>query len=130
MSARLSSSTPAELPAVLGNERSIKQVLINLVSNAIKYNQSEGRVEISAVVNDGHVEIAVEDSGIGIPQELQGRIFKPFDRLEATEQSGSGTGIGLSISQRLLREMKSELEFTSEEGVGSRFFFSLPLADA
>ncbi len=122
-------STPDNLPMVLGNERGIKQVLINLISNAIKYNQSRGSVEITAQAEGGHVELQVRDTGIGIPKELQQRIFEPFDRLAATDQSGAGTGIGLSISQRLLKEMGSELRFTSVEGEGSTFYFTLPVVD-
>ena len=122
-------ATPPELPEVTANARSVKQVLINLISNAIKYNQSSGSVEVSATVGDGVVEVQVKDTGIGIPRELQQRIFEPFDRLAATDQSGAGTGIGLSISQRLLKEMRSELRFTSVEGEGSTFYFALPIVD-
>ena len=115
---------------MIANERSVKQVLINLISNAIKYNKPGGRVMLSAAAVPGHVEVAVEDTGIGIPEELHERIFRPFDRLAASDGRVGGTGIGLHISRRLLEDMGATLEFSSEEGVGSRFHFRLPIFDA
>lgn len=121
-------SVPADLPAALGARRSIKQVLLNLVGNGIKYNRPNGRVEVSAEVVGDEIEISVEDDGIGIPAALHERVFRPFERLTVGGDSAvGGSGIGLTISQRLLQELQSELWFTSTEGLGSRFYFALPV---
>ena len=110
---------------VLGNEQSITQVLINLISNAIKYNRPQGHVDVVVRRLGDAVEVAVSDSGIGIPAELIDRILLPFERLSTDE---AGTGVGLTITQRLLDEMGTELTFSSVEGEGSTFGFRLPLA--
>ena len=110
-----------------------RQVLINLISNAIKYNRPGGTVTLTALdpTNDETsglqlTGIVVADSGIGIPARLQHRLFRAFERLGQETGSIEGTGIGLMITKELIERMKGRLTFESVEGEGSRFFVQLP----
>lgn len=131
---RLLSSIDPALPArVIGDPVRLRQILLNLVGNAIKFTES-GRILVSAEQlgrQDGFVRmrISVEDSGIGISAEAQARLFQPFVQAESsTTRRYGGTGLGLSISRGLLRRMGSELELRSAEGRGSCFWFDLRVA--
>ena len=121
--------------AVLGDPARLKQVLMNLVGNAIKFT-SHGAIELSVrstTVNESEVELtfSVRDSGIGIGETELERLFRPFSQADAsTTRRFGGTGLGLAISQRLVDAMGSKLKVQSREGVGSTFFFSLTLAIA
>ncbi|MCR4379249.1 MAG: PAS domain S-box protein [Rhodospirillales bacterium] len=114
---------------ILADRTRFKQVLLNLLSNAIKYNRTGGKVILSSTITDDKMQrIAIADTGLGIPQKLQTELFKPFSRLGAENSNIEGTGIGLTITQRLLRAMGGRLEFESTEGFGSTFWISFPLA--
>lgn len=104
----------------------LKQVLINLLSNAIKYNRDQGQVTLSMEAVDDRVEIAVRDTGTGIPQERIDDLFEPFSRLEDGNSGVEGTGIGLAISLRLIEIMDGEIRVESTCGVGSTFRVRLP----
>ncbi len=101
----------------------LRQVLDQLVSNAVKYSPGGGTVTVSARRTDDAVEVAVADQGIGIPAAERERIFTKFYKAEG----GQGTGLGLFIAQGLVREMGGTMWVESEEGQGSRFVFELPL---
>jgi PAS domain S-box-containing protein len=103
----------------------LRQVLDQLVSNAVKYSPVDGTVTVSARRVDDAVEIAVEDEGVGIPAAEQERIFSKFYKAGGAQ----GTGLGLFIAQGLVREMGGRMWVDSEEGRGSRFAFELPLTD-
>ena len=123
----------ADLPAVvLGDSTRLKQVLINLVSNAIKFTErGEVLLKVRAQVERDvpRYLVAVRDTGIGIPPEVQGRLFKPFVQADSSvTRKFGGTGLGLAISRRLVELMGGELRVESEPGKGSTFLFSLPLA--
>jgi PAS domain S-box-containing protein len=105
----------------------LRQVLDQLVSNAIKYSPDGGTVTISAHRADDAVEIAVADEGVGVAVAERERIFSKFYKAGAG-QGGPGTGLGLFIAQGLVREMGGRMWVDSEEGKGSRFAFELPLA--
>ena len=110
-----------------GDRVRLKQVLLNLLSNAIKYNQSGGKVVIlSFYHNSGSVRIEVQDSGLGIPTQLQGTIFNPFERLGVKNKQAEGTGIGLMITRRLVNLMKGKVGVVSAPGSGSIFFLDFP----
>jgi CheY-like chemotaxis protein len=104
-------------------------VVLNLISNAIKYNRIDGRVEVRCEISDStNVDIVVQDTGIGIPAEELPRLFTPFDRLGAQTSAVEGSGVGLALSHRLMATMGGTLRATSEVGTGSIFVASIPLA--
>jgi DNA-binding response OmpR family regulator/anti-sigma regulatory factor (Ser/Thr protein kinase) len=104
-----------------------KQVLMNLVGNAIKFTPERGRIELAARKVDDRVKIEVRDDGPGIPAEQQQRIFEAFVRLTQTGNATEGTGLGLAITSRLVELHGSKLEIESKPGEGTCFYFSLPL---
>jgi signal transduction histidine kinase len=119
--------TPDSVPLLMGDENRIKQVLLNLTSNAIKYNQPQGRITIAAEAQEGVVQVSVEDTGTGIAPEAVKNLFKRFYRVPDTEGYTTGTGLGLSITQRIVQEMGGRIWLESQLGQGSRFYFTLPL---
>jgi signal transduction histidine kinase len=121
-------SSPRPLSAVADHKR-LRQVLLNLVSNAIKYNHDGGTVTIASEdVAAGRLRIVVTDTGRGIDPDKMERLFSPFDRLGAEETSIEGTGLGLAVSKAMVDAMGGQLEATSEPGVGSSFVVELPRA--
>ena len=107
----------------------LKQVIINLLSNAIKYNRKGGRVYVEVdSMTPAEVIIRVRDTGIGFSQEDAGRIFLPFERLSQSASSIDGTGIGLTISQRIVNLMQGSIDVQSVEGSGSEFSITLQTA--
>lgn len=107
----------------------LNQVLLNLMSNAVKYNRENGSVVIGCHEIEGHkLRISIEDTGIGIPLDNQEKLFEPFNRLGAEATEIEGTGIGLSIAKRLVELMAGEIGFKSEVGAGSTFWIDIPLA--
>jgi signal transduction histidine kinase/DNA-binding response OmpR family regulator len=105
-----------------------RQVLLNLVGNAIKFTPNGGRIELAARMDQGKVRVEVRDNGPGIPPEEQQRIFEAFYRLRETGKKTEGTGLGLAITHRLVELHGGELSLESQVGQGSCFFFSLPVA--
>jgi signal transduction histidine kinase len=115
---------------VIADNHRLKQVLINLVSNAIKYNRPEGSVRIScSPAGKGHCRIQVSDTGPGIPSDRVSSIFTPFDRLGAENTNVEGTGLGLALSKHLVEQMSGKISFESGPG-GTSFFVDLPESPA
>jgi len=115
-------------PRIVGDESKLRQVLVNLVDNAVKYSPDGGRVEIRLSRQDGHCLIAVADEGLGIPAEEQERIFEKFYRLDPEQTHGvGGSGLGLYICRELVERMSGTLHVASEPGRGSTFTVELPL---
>ncbi|MCX2685283.1 response regulator [Pseudomonas sp. DCB_AW] len=114
--------------SVLGDPTRVRQIVSNLLSNALKFTRF-GRVDIRLVTIVGGVRLEVRDTGIGIPEEAQARIFQPFTQAGAgiTRQYG-GTGLGLALTRNLCKAMQGHLHIQSEPGFGSRFSAELPLA--
>ena len=117
----------SDLPVVRADKTRVRQVLLNLLTNAIKYTE-RGRVTISASRDEGGVVIRVADTGIGIPPEHLGTIFEASSRLNRpSTQRVDGLGLGLSISRQLVELQGGQIWVDSEVGVGSTFYFSLPI---
>ena len=107
----------------------LKQVLLNLLSNAVKFNRDNGSVLVSlGRVDGGRLAIGIEDSGIGISRERMPLLFEPFERLGAETMGVEGTGIGLTISKRLIEQMGGSITADSESGEGSKFTIEIPSA--
>ena len=121
---------PASDCQVLADARRLRQVLLNLVSNAIKYNTPDGQVTLSFQAGAGHVRLIVEDTGLGIPPELQDQLFQPFQRLGRENTAILGTGIGLSLCREFAQMMRGRMGVHSEPGIGSSFWIELPCLGA
>ncbi len=127
---------PSEVPqAIVGDENRLRQVLINLVGNAIKFTDS-GEVEVSLTATPAEnrkirLGLSVRDTGVGIAKEKLGLVFDAFTQADgsATRRFG-GTGLGLTISARLVQMMGSNLQVSSQIGEGSRFFFEIDVEEA
>jgi PAS domain S-box-containing protein len=114
---------------VLADRRRLKQVLVNLATNGVKYNEPGGRVTFTCSSPEpGVVRIAVRDTGNGIPADMLERLFTPFDRLGAEQTAVDGTGIGLALSQRLAEMMGTSLAVQTTVGDGTTFSLDLPVA--
>ena len=113
---------------VLADKTRLKQVLLNLVSNGIKYNRKEGSVTLSVQLEEGsNLRINITDTGMGIPEEKLTQLFDPFNRLGAEGGEIEGTGIGMTISKKLIEVMNGSIGVTSALGKGSTFYVSLPV---
>jgi signal transduction histidine kinase len=119
---------PGNLPTGEGDERRITQVLLNLVGNAIKFTEA-GKIEVRASMKDDYFEIAVSDTGPGIPVEERERIFDEFHQLDSSStRTKGGTGLGLAISKKIIEMHGGRIWVESEFGQGSTFYFTLPVS--
>ncbi len=120
---------PEEAVLVEGDKGKMGQVFNNLLSNAVKFNASGGKVAIEMRMTESTVEVAVIDTGIGIPKDALDKIFTRFYQVDSSStRKYGGTGIGLAIAQDIVRLHGSRITVTSELGKGSKFRFSLPLS--
>ena len=127
---RLVDAVPNDLPPVDADEHRLEQILLNLVSNAIKFTDS-GKVEISARCREENVAIAVKDTGLGIAPEHQERIFRAFEQADGSiARQVGGAGLGLAVSRRLVELHGGEMTVESTPGEGATFTFTLPAAEA
>ena len=125
----LNLSYPPELPPVRGDAGLLREVLQNLLDNAVQYTPPGGRVDLSAATRDHEAVITVADTGIGIPLADQERIFERFYRVDAARsREVGGTGLGLSIAKHIVEAHGGRLWVESTVGDGSQFHFSIPLA--
>jgi len=121
---------PAGLPPVRGDSGLLRDVLQNLLDNAIQYTPEGGRIEVSATAKPREAVVTVADTGIGIPSTEQERIFERFYRVDAARsREAGGTGLGLSIAKHIVEAHGGRLWVESAVGSGSRFSFSIPLAN-
>ena len=122
--------TSGDLPdQIHGDERVIRQVLLNLLANAVKFTPEGGRILVSSTADDKSVSIHVADTGPGVPRDKHEAVFEPFVQLDrALTRTTDGTGLGLAISRGLARGMGGDVTLQSEVGAGSTFTLTLPLA--
>jgi PAS domain S-box-containing protein len=106
----------------------LKQVLLNLINNAIKYNVKNGSVSLGVYQHMQYLKILVTDTGIGIPNNLQEGLFKPFSRLGNENSEIEGTGIGLALTKKLVEEIGGKVGFESIESKGSTFWVEFPIS--
>ena len=119
-----------ESAPAIGDAVRARQVIVNLMTNAIKYNREGGSVSIwLESVEGSRVRVCVQDNGIGIPKSKHDQLFKPFNRLGMKASGIEGTGIGLALSQKLAKRMNGQLGFQSEQDQGSTFWLDLPIAN-
>ena len=128
---RLSVNLQERLPDIAADRRRLAEVLQNLLDNAIQYTPSGGQIMISASADGAEVTFTVSDTGIGIPQADQPRIFERFYRVDAgRSREVGGTGLGLAIAKHLVEVHGGRLWVESEIGQGSQFYFTVPIFDA
>lgn len=127
---RLCLDLPPQLPDVAGDRRRLAEVLDNLLQNAVQYTPAGGEILVTASAREGDVIFTVSDTGIGIPQADQARIFERFYRVDvARSREVGGTGLGLSISKHLVEAHGGRIWVESEVGTGSQFHFTVPMFD-
>ncbi len=117
---------PNDMPLMEADRDKIKQVVLNLISNAIKYNRGNGSVIITGNFDEAEQSIIVQDTGVGIPEEAIPHLFEKFYRVREHENKASGTGLGLSISKQIVQGHNGSLEVKSKMGVGTSFTVHLP----
>ncbi|OXM83518.1 ATP-binding protein [Paenibacillus rigui] len=125
---RLEMSVPESMPRILADEKRLVQILFNLVHNGLKYT-AEGTVTVSALVENGQAVIQVSDTGAGMDEETQARVFLRYEQGLDGKNDGRGIGLGLSICKELVELHGGEMTLRSEPGKGSAFRFSLPVAE-
>jgi signal transduction histidine kinase len=122
----LGHSVDERLGAIRGDERKVKQVLLNLLSNALKFTPEGGRIDVRAVPHDGVAEISVTDTGVGIAPEDQEAVFEEFRQVGTADKKVEGTGLGLALSRKFIELHGGRIWVESEVGKGSTFRFTLP----
>jgi signal transduction histidine kinase len=115
------------LGQIQADERKVRQVVLNLLSNAIKFTPEGGQIEVSAVPNDGFVEVSVTDTGIGIAPEDQEKVFEEFRQVGTAAKKVEGTGLGLTLCRKFVELHGGRIWVKSEVGMGSAFSFTLPV---
>ena len=124
----IAAELPEESPLISANREDLTRVFTNLVDNAIKYNRPGGKVFLRAKAIEAFLQVEVQDTGIGIPQEEREKIFDEFYRVKSKATQGiGGTGLGLSIAKKVLEAHNGHLEVESKLNEGSTFRVLLPV---
>jgi len=126
--ARVDANIPPGLPPVAGDEPAVRTLMENLLSNAIKYGGENGRVTVSAAVDERGVRVAIRDRGPGIPEAELPRIFEPFYRGSRAHGNVGGTGLGLSLVRRIVDALGGQIDVESRPREGTTFTVTLPRA--
>lgn len=119
----------ADGPVVLADQDRLRQVLLNLLSNGVKYNRDSGRLVVSVLRTPDAVRLSVRDTGLGMSEAQVERLFTPFERLDAPSLGIAGVGLGLVVSLQLVEAMGGHLEVDSRRGLGTTFTVALPAAE-
>jgi signal transduction histidine kinase len=117
---------PGDMPLMEADRDKIKQVLLNLMSNAIKYNRPNGSVIVTGNFTDTELSIVIQDTGMGIPEESIPHLFEKFYRVREHEGKAQGTGLGLSICKQIIQGHNGRIEVKSKMGVGTSFTLYIP----
>ena len=123
----LGQAIDSRVGVVQGDERKVKQVLLNLLSNALKFTPEGGQIEVRAGVNGATVEVSVSDTGVGIAPEDQEAVFEEFRQVGAAEKKVEGTGLGLALSRKFIELHGGRITLASQVGQGSTFTFTIPV---
>jgi len=125
---KISFEKPDNFPQIILDAEKIKLVIQNFIENAIKYSPEKGKIIISLKNDEKHIELKVQDFGIGIPKSQQNKVFMEFFRgSNAVKQNTTGSGLGLFLSKNIIEAHGGKIWFESEENVGTNFYFSLPI---
>jgi signal transduction histidine kinase len=114
------------LPRITADAAQLQQVLVNLVVNSIQAMPQGGKLTLQTLSDDGYVSLVVEDTGMGMSEEVQKQIFVPF---YTTKEVGEGTGLGLSVVHGIVSSHSGKIEVKSKEGEGTRFEIKLPISE-
>jgi signal transduction histidine kinase len=125
----LTLDVPPSVPMVNGDREHLDQVLLNLISNAMKFSGEGTKIRVKLRQKGPDLVVSIKDNGPGITEEEQMRIFTPYYRLEADRQRFPGLGLGLTVSKHLVEQHGGKIWVESELGKGSTFLFSLPVAE-
>jgi len=129
LNVKLTLETEPGVPPVAADSDKLRQILVNLLDNAVKYSPDGGHIHLRIAPADGLVSFAITDEGLGVPASEHGRVFEKFYRLDPELTRGvGGTGLGLYISRELARRMNGRISMESREGEGSTFKVELPVA--
>ncbi|NTU63397.1 MAG: GAF domain-containing protein, partial [Chloroflexi bacterium] len=127
---KLEQDVPQDLPTVMADQTRVRQIILNLVSNAAKFTE-RGSIRLSMIATPKEVMVSVTDTGMGIPQDKLGHIFEEFTQVDAsTTRKHGGTGLGLAITRKFVEMHKGRIWVESQLGVGSTFNFTLPREQA
>jgi signal transduction histidine kinase/putative methionine-R-sulfoxide reductase with GAF domain len=124
---RLGSTIDKRLGVIGGDERKVKQVLLNLLSNALKFTPEGGQIDVAARFHDDRAEVSVADTGIGIAPTDQDTVFEEFRQVGTADKKAEGTGLGLALSRKFVELHGGRISVTSHVGAGSTFTFTLPM---
>jgi two-component system, OmpR family, sensor histidine kinase VicK len=117
---------PSDMPVVEADRDKIKQVVLNLISNAIKYNRPNGKITVNAGMEPKEWFFSVTDTGLGIPEDSLPNLFTKFYRVKSSENKAVGTGLGLSICKKIVEGHGGRIEVKSKVGEGTAFIAHLP----
>jgi signal transduction histidine kinase len=117
---------PPSLPIIHGDGPRLEQVVLNLLTNAVKFTPEKGTISVKAHREEDGLIVEIKDTGIGIPKEEQDRLFKPYSRISSDRQRHPGLGLGLALSKQIIELHGGKIWVDSEQGKGSTFSFLLP----
>ncbi|MBM4449089.1 MAG: ATP-binding protein, partial [Chloroflexi bacterium] len=123
----LNAELPTSLPVIQADEDRLRQVVLNLLNNAFKFTPAGGSVTVRARTDEANLVVEVQDTGPGISQEEQERLFEPYQQLAKERARLSGLGLGLSLAKKLVELHGGRIWVQSKKGRGSTFLFSIPL---
>jgi signal transduction histidine kinase len=126
----LTARLPDSLPVAVADEERFRQIVLNLVNNAVKFTPPGGKIALKARLESDTLVVEVQDNGVGISKEEQKLLFEPYRSLESEHERLSGLGLGLSLSKKLVELHGGQIWVKSEKGKGSTFGFSIPLVAA